>query len=311
MTPPPNNDVTLAIPDKNTTQTGQSTNCWGRTFKDWTQYPLTAVGLGLFGGAAYTIITAKFFFGALLTVGGIASVAGCYRIRKLKPEKGLEDRVKQLDNEKQEMDEKITRLTKIVKKLKKVKNNLNSALEEAHKSIKKIKSILSKKTDKLDVVVDKLSKTEKNLASLQKVFEQFKQKTEDIIGEIETFNEKNKTFRDEVKDLSGVVIDIGDHGEKIEKEVDEFDGENEEMLQQNKDLSSLIGKLKGQISLLTGDFDSIKNALTELAKHTNTLDETDDKFVEGTKELDNVSNKLIGAVEDLAAVLKDSSSEGD
>ncbi len=311
MSTPTNNDVTITIPDKNTTQTGQSTNCLGRMFKDWTQYPLTAVGLGLLGGAAYAIITAKFFFSAVFTVGGVASCVGCFRIRQFKPEKGLEDRVKQLDNENQEMGEKITWLGKNVKKLQKVEGKLNSVLEEARTSEKKMNSILSKKIDKLDKVKNDLSKKIEELKSLQKDFEQFKQAIEDITSEVKTRNEKNKTVLDRIKDLSGVVIDIGDHGEKIEKEVDEFDGENEEIFQHNKDLSSHLGRLKGQISLFTVNFDSFKNALPELAKHTDTLDETDDKFLAGTKNLEIVSINIGNALKEYGAVAKDSSSESD
>ena len=61
MTTPTNNDAIIEIAGKNTTQTGQSTNCWGRTFKhltnccgrtfpDWSECP-TVLGSALFGAA--------------------------------------------------------------------------------------------------------------------------------------------------------------------------------------------------------------------------------------------------------------------
>jgi len=67
MTTPTNNDAIIEIADKNTTQTGRSTNCCGRTFKhltnccgrtfpDWSECP-TVFGSAFFGAALieYTV----------------------------------------------------------------------------------------------------------------------------------------------------------------------------------------------------------------------------------------------------------------
>lgn len=266
----------------------------GRIFKDKTQYACCIVS-----GAGAAIVSYSIFFklGTLATLGGsgvilVGGLITCCAVSYYKPEKALEDRVKDFNKANKNLTEQIAILSSEIEELKKIRDELEATLEKAEGSVKKLNKTLGKKVSDLKDVAKKLQATEEKLQVLEKLLINFKKGMKQFASDLNKFNKVNKVFKSNVGGLSGEVDGLDKVEDELSDELGEFNDSNEFFEKQNKQFEGMLKGLTDNVGSLQERFSEMKQSLIELKTHTLKLDEVDDKFLDGATKLEKVAPEL-------------------
>lgn len=270
----------------------QQTSWCGRVIKHWSQVPLIIGGTACLGYGIYGYVAAKYLEATAAAFLMATTCTGNFYVWKFRPEKSLEDRIKDFMKENDKLKGNLDGLVG-------VRDQLRAALQEANQNLAATKALLDKKTQKLEQVVKKLMETTSKLESIEALHEKYKEKALHIRESVIGLSKEQKELHEKVIGLGKATDDLDREGRELEEGVGGVDRENDEFDQHTDDLDSIVDQLEAEVKFLQTQFGKMKGAMTELSQHITVLDEADDKFLKGASRIQDVQPKL----EALAGVL--------
>jgi chromosome segregation ATPase len=265
-------------------------NCWGwccgRIVKDWTQVVGGVLVLGGLGAGGAGIALKETF----VIVGGASAILAssillCVRISCLKPEKELENRVKDLKNE-------VSRLERNEAALKRTRKNLETVLGEAQEGIHELGRVLKVPIEDLAGITAQMSAIEEKLRVLIDLYHRYKETTEALSSDIQFFKKSNKVAKSHLVTMEEKFNRLDKVEDDLSDEIDEYQDAAEFHNKQNERLKETLETFKGDFVEMQKRFLVMKEALAELRKQVIKIDEADDKFLQGGKEFKEGGQKF-------------------
>lgn len=260
--------------------------CCGFLWSDWTQ----VVGrLALVGGIA-TGGVGIYLQSSWVVAGGIAAVVAGYcfpdmRLSCTVPKKRFEENVDSIRTQNQQLSSEIERLTDNAQTLRNEVDKLIEFKKNANKTLRDLKQTNRETVQSLNEKIQQLSQLEGQLKTVTKLYLDLKNNTSRFAKDLIEYNKIHKVFKENLGSISGEMLELDKNEDDLSKEVKEANSLNVFYERQNKELQTLLRLMHAGIGNLENEFTVMRQGLLELSAHVSTLDLVDDKFVEGTKNL--------------------------
>lgn len=287
--------------------------CWGRNFKDWTQYLICTATCCLVGGALggtvgsmYGIKTAT--ANGLIATGTIAGAGGggvaFWKIRNLKKYEKLSARIQQLIKLNETFRVNLKQLNEINTQLVATKNELNESLSVVNTQKTNIQILLDQKAAELQTINLRLEQTVDKLNHVNELYTKLKAVVENIAKNLHGINQQNHNLKNQLEPYSEESDKIDKAGNVLSREVKELSDESSEFTHQNEEYERITQQITKEIELLNKGFFDINELIKGLKARTDELDETDDKLLDGANKIDAALPRLENILKQLKTIIK-------
>lgn len=267
-------------------------NCYQRTCNHWSLYPMGA-GIGVsIGGIVYSSVKDNILFVVLESIALVGLTLGYCYVRKFKPEKKMEERVVEVIQQMNHYRAENAQLQQSIEKVGKEREKMSANLQNAEELKKKMKKELDSKIQKINELQIKLVAAEKKLQAIEAVTLNLKGATEKITQGVSKFNEEHKELGETVAKFSDEFKGIEIHREKINVEVNAFDQENAEFLQQLQELVTQVDELEEQMKKMALHTEAVKKERELIGEKVGKLDEIDDKILESSRRYEEINKEF-------------------
>lgn len=263
-------------------------------------------GIGSGAYAIYEYIVKDNLTGGLATGGAVVyCLAGIYVWIVISPLKSLDGKVKDLTNQNNILNKINSNLEKNIGDLKKIESAWKIDIENAKHQTETLNKTLLDRTAEIKSGKEDLEKTVIKLEALSKLYQQFKESVISASNEIGQFQTVNQIFKTNVSEITGDVKKLGETGSLFIDQITQAENTNQFIDNQNKVLEKILENLKGQTNDVIDCYMKIKNDCELLKSQLVKIDESDDKFLNGTKENTKIVSENHSTIEDIQKVLKE------
>lgn len=275
-------------------------NCWGWTFRDWTQVPTCTGALISVSGAVFTwyegTVTgnaAWYVPAVLLSYVTLSEVIAFGRIWCLADLKSLGEQNSKLAERINVLQGQIITLTQDDQKMSSTVDQLQKEREDVQVLEKSIETTLQDKINEIDKLHQSLAVTEQKMGELETIdisFQNIEQELKNQIGAAQkeksqislaetNLNNENNVAKDKQKVLRSDVDQMTNINVKLTAQIDRFE--------------KLSNLMKAELSTLSDLLQRIRTEKTELLAKESELDQKNEQALKYAQKIKAADDRLI------------------
>jgi len=301
-------EAQMLVPDGKDT-----TSCFGRMFKvyetNWqcpgisfatcsTVIAVAGVVLCLVGvviGGTGADVTQQAIGYSIAVVGGLVAVTcfancighciSCTAIGHYVPERAFETNVGRLGTENKMLILEVEDLKQNAEFLQGILDRQKSFVGEQKLITAGVDEMLQSRTDELGKVNLDLEKNIEELAKAKVAIDQFEEQLGQLSHIMCVLASSNKEFKNKLDDLDITTDELGEQKIEWDKDLNQFEGGNDQYQNLNSQAQQLGAALNQQLSMFAQFSNAIESNLDKIGKQVVSLDQTDDKVKETSQNL--------------------------
>jgi chromosome segregation ATPase len=267
----------------------------------WRAYPASICSL--MNGALATIAfislpVNNFAYAACLCGSALCHAFSSRQISRQVLGKSFADTVHDFSRENREFGRSGEELAAYIRELEATISHYESGIQQGSLEKKELLARLESSRLQQQNALDRLEEAARSIAALQSTVAILKERQQEVSALIAKWKESNHAFAHHLEELDVFLHQTDAASERMERQTQELDKQNDGYEESNRRLAAIVEAIKEQSAQIERFFSLNEEKLDSFSRTVEALDQVDDQFAIGAKELRDLKQKEVRSLQE-------------